>query len=70
MASLLAATLCHEFPDLQHKFWNIISTEIYILRKNLLIYVNRFTMKIDLALLTRGNQNLIYEDNCLIFKEA
>jgi hypothetical protein len=28
------------------------------------------TMKIDLALLTRVNQNLTYEDNCLIFKDA
>jgi len=27
-------------------------------------------MKIDLALLTTGNKNLTYEDNCLIFKEV
>ena len=38
--------------------------------RGLLICVNRFRKKIDLALLTRGNQNLTYEDNCLIFKEA
>ncbi len=38
--------------------------------RHLLICVNRFETKIDLALLTRGNQNLTYEDNCLIFKEA
>ena len=31
------------------------------IRKDLLICVNRFRMKIDLALLTRGNQNLTYE---------
>ena len=37
--------------------------------RDLLICVNRFRMKIDLALLTRGNQNLTYEDNCLIFKK-
>jgi hypothetical protein len=36
--------------------------------RDLLICVNRFRIKIDLALLTRGNQNLTYEDNCLIFK--
>jgi hypothetical protein len=29
-------------------------------RRNLLIYVNRFGIKIDLALLTRGSQNLIH----------
>jgi hypothetical protein len=40
------------------------------IRRDLLICVNRFRMKIDLALLTRGNQNLTYEDNCLIFREA
>jgi hypothetical protein len=40
------------------------------IRRDLLICVNWFRMKIDLALLTRGNQNLTYEDNCLIFKEA
>jgi hypothetical protein len=27
-------------------------------------------MKIDLALLILENQNLTYEDNCLIFKEV
>jgi hypothetical protein len=36
------------------------------IRRNLLICVNRFGMNIDLALLTRGNQNLTHEDNCLI----
>jgi hypothetical protein len=39
------------------------------IRRDLLICVNRFRMTIDLALLTTGNQNLTYEDNCLIFKE-
>jgi hypothetical protein len=34
-----------------------------------LICVNRIRMKIDLALLTRGINNLTYEDNYLIFKE-
>ena len=38
------------------------------IRRDLLICVNPFRMKIDLALLTRGNQNLTYEDNCLFFK--
>jgi len=32
--------------------------------------VNRFGIKIDLPLLTKGNQNLTYEDNCLIFKDV
>jgi hypothetical protein len=40
------------------------------IRRDLLICVNRFRMEIDLALLTRGNQNLTYEKNCLIFKEV
>jgi hypothetical protein len=40
------------------------------IRRDLLICVNRFRMKIDLALLTRGSQNLTYEDSCLFFKEA
>jgi hypothetical protein len=40
------------------------------IRRNLLICVNRFGMNIDLALLTRGNQNLTHEDNCLICKEV
>ena len=40
------------------------------IRRDLLICVNRFRMKIDLTLLTRGNQNITYEDKCLIFKEA
>jgi hypothetical protein len=30
------------------------------IRKDLLICVNRFRMKIDFALLTRGNQNITY----------
>ena len=40
------------------------------IRRDLLICVNRFRMKIDLALLTRGNQNLTDEDNGLILKEV
>jgi hypothetical protein len=40
------------------------------IRRDLLICVNRFGIKIDLPLLTRGNQNLTYEDNCSIFKEV
>ena len=40
------------------------------IRRDLLICINRFRMKIDLALVTRGNQNLTYEDNWLIFKEV
>ena len=40
------------------------------IRRDLLICVNLFRMKIDLALLTRANQHLTYEDNCLIFKEV
>jgi hypothetical protein len=40
------------------------------IRRDLLICVNQFRMKIDLALLTTGNQNLTYDDNCLIFKEV
>ena len=43
------------------------STDI---RRDLLICVNRFRMKIDLALLTTGNTKLTYEDHCLMFKEA
>jgi len=27
---LLAATLYQENPDMNHKLWNIVSTEIYI----------------------------------------
>jgi hypothetical protein len=38
--------------------------------RGLFICVNRFGIKIDLALRTRGIQNLTYEDNCLIFKEV
>jgi hypothetical protein len=55
--------------DAFHFFFecNIKYTDI---RRDLLIGVNRFRMKIDLSLLTRGNQNLTYGDNCLIFKEA
>ena len=34
------------------------------------ICVNRFGIQIDLSLRIRGNQNLTYEDNCLIFKEV
>jgi hypothetical protein len=30
VASLLAATLYQENPDMNHKLWNIASTEIYI----------------------------------------
>ena len=37
------------------------------IRKDLFICVNRFGIKIDLA---GGIQNLTYENNCLIFKEA
>ena len=37
------------------------STDI---RRDLLISVYRFGIKIDLSLLTRGIQNLTYEDNC------
>jgi hypothetical protein len=48
----------------------LLSTARLDIRRDLLICVNRFRMKIDLALLTRGNQNLTYEDNCLIFKET
>ena len=40
------------------------------IRRDLLICVNRFRMKIDLALLTTGNQNLTCEYNCLFFKEV
>jgi hypothetical protein len=40
------------------------------IRRDLLIGVNRIRMKIDLPLLTRGNQILTYGDNCLIFKEV
>ena len=40
------------------------------IRRNLLICVNRFGIQINLSLLIRGNQNLTYEDNCLIFKEV
>jgi hypothetical protein len=40
------------------------------IRRDLLVCVNRFGIKIDLALLTRGNRNLNYEDICLIFKEV
>ena len=39
-------------------------------RRDLLICVNRFGIQINLSLLIRGNQNLTYEDNCLIFKEV
>ena len=38
------------------------------IRRDLLVCGNRFGIKIDLALLTRGNRNLNYEDICLIFK--
>ena len=38
------------------------------IRRNLLTWVIRFGLKIDLVFLTRGNQHLTYEDNCLIFK--
>ena len=34
-------------------------------RRDLLISVSRFRMKFDLASLAKGNQNLMYEDNCL-----
>ena len=40
------------------------------IRRDLLICVNRFGIQIHIALLIRGNQNLNYEDKCLIFKEA
>ena len=46
---------------------NVVNTPI-LGGISVLICVNRFRMKIDLALLTRGNQNLTYEDNCLFFK--
>ena len=32
--------------------------------------VNQFGIQIDLCFLTRGNQNLTYEDNCLMFREV
>ena len=50
-------------------YLNIFECSKYIdIRRNLLTCVNRFGIKIYLALLTRGNKNLTYEDNCLIFK--
>jgi DNA-binding Xre family transcriptional regulator len=47
---------------------NVVNTPI--LGRICVICWNRFRMKIGLALLTRGNQNLTYEDNCLIFRKA
>jgi hypothetical protein len=40
------------------------------IRRDLLICVNRFGINIELPILTRGNRNLTYEDNCLIFIEV
>jgi hypothetical protein len=37
VASLLAATLYQENPDRNHKLWNIVSTERYILHMQVLL---------------------------------
>ena len=45
--SLLAATLYHRNPDTNHKLWNIVSIEIYILHVQVLLeccYINIYTV--------------------------
>ena len=37
VASLLAATIYHGNPDMNHKLWNIVSTERYILHMQVLL---------------------------------
>ena len=49
VASLLAATLYHRNPDTNHKLWNIVSIEIYILHVQVLLecyYINIYTVLI------------------------
>jgi hypothetical protein len=63
--------LSHDQQKITEQYKNIkagfINSDIW---RDLLICVNRFRMKIDLALLTKGNQNLTDEDNGLILKEV
>jgi hypothetical protein len=37
VASLLAASLCQENPDRNHKLWNIVSTQRYIFHMQVLL---------------------------------
>ena len=57
VASLLAATLYQEHPDRNHKLWNIVSSERYILHMQVLLEccynATKFTMgKLKLSLLS------------------